>query len=192
MRTFLSKPLALRGTGMDDTAIAANTSEGYNGIMKRFLLFICISFLLYGCAHVVSKEMRDRAETGISPDTVFRDPDAFAGRVVILGGFIVSTMRADRGSYIEVVQNPLDSTGRPSDRDISSGRFLIFSESRVDSSIYSPGREITVAGEVLGKEVLLLNGTEYSYPVIRGDELHLIRERRQIPVHFGIGIWKSF
>jgi outer membrane lipoprotein len=148
--------------------------------------------LFSGCAHVVSKTMRDRAEAGISPDLLFRNPDAYIGRVVILGGFVVGTTSGEDGFYIEVVQNPLDASGRPADRDISAGRFLIFSESRFDSSIYSSGREITVAGEVLGSEKLELNWMPYSYPVSKSDELHLIRERRRIPVHFGVGIWKSF
>ena len=161
--------------------------------MKRVILFICIALQLSGCAHVVSKEMRDRAESGISPDLFFRNPDAFTGRVIILGGFIARTMTGEGGSsYIEVVQNPLDSSGRPADRDVSSGRFLIFSEGRIDSTIYSAGREVTVAGEVLGKKIMPINGTEYAYPVIKSEELHLIRERRRIPVHLGIGIWKRF
>jgi outer membrane lipoprotein len=173
-------------------ALRSKVQSAIIGIMNRFLLFICISIVFSGCAHVVSKEMRDRAELGISPDLVFQDPDSFKGRVIILGGFIVRTMGADGGSYIEVVQNPLDSSGRPGDRDISAGRFLIFSEGHVDSSIYSAGREVTVAGEVLGKKTLPVNGAEYGYPVIKSEELHLIKERGRIPIHLGIGIWKSF
>jgi len=136
--------------------------------------------------------MRDRADKGVTPEVLFQNPYEFAGRIVILGGFIVNTETKDEGSYIEVVQNPLDSMGRPEDRDISSGRFLIFVEGYIDIAIYSAGREITVAGEILGRKVQALGEAEYSYLLIRGEELHLIKQRKDFPIHFGIGIWKSF
>ncbi len=160
--------------------------------MKWFILCFCISLFISGCAHVVSQEMRDLADKGVTPEVLFQNPDQFAGRIVILGGFIVNTETKDEGSYIEVVQNPLDSMGRPENRDISSGRFLIFVEGHIDTAIYSAGREITVAGEVLGKKVKALGEAQYSYLMIRGKELHLIKQREDFPVHFGIGIWKSF
>lgn len=180
------------GTGKQKNDMEESQLLGYNYYMRRFVLFICISLLFSGCAHVVSKEMRDRADKGVPPEVLFQDPDAYVGRVVILGGFIVSTAMTEDGSYLEVVQNPLDSMGRPGDRDISSGRFLIFFEGRIDTAIYSAGREVTVAGEVLGRKVQPLGETQYSYPLIKADELHLIKGRREIPVHFGIWIWKSF
>lgn len=156
------------------------------------MLLVCISLSLSGCAHVVSQDMRDRAEKGEITGMLFQNPDEFKGKIVILGGFIVSTWTKEEGSYIEVVENPLDSLGRPADRDMSFGRFLVFVEGLIDTAIYSSGREITVAGEVLGSKVLPLGETEYSYPVLKGNELHLIKPREEFPVHFGIGIWKSF
>jgi outer membrane lipoprotein len=136
--------------------------------------------------------MRDQADKGVTHEALFQNPDEFAGRIVILGGFIVDTEIKDEGSYIEVVQNPLDSTGRPEDRDISSGRFLVFVEGHIDTAIYSAGREITVAGEVLGRKVLPLGEAQYPYLLIKGKELHLIKQREDFPLHFGIGIWGSF
>jgi len=153
---------------------------------------VCFIFLLSGCAHVVSQEMRDRAGKEVNTEMLFQNPDAYMGKIVILGGFIAGTETRGEGSYIEVVQNPLDSTGRPEDRDTSFGRFLVFIEGRIDTAIYSSGREITVAGEVLGRKVQPLGEAQYSYPLIKGNELHPIKQRGEFPVHFGIGIWKSF
>lgn len=161
--------------------------------MKRFLLFFIIVSLL-GCVHVVSKELRNKAYGEPSASALFKDPDAFKGRTVILGGIIVSSTNTKEGTYIEVLQKPLDYRGRPEDTDASHGRFIIFSEGYLETAVYSQGREITVAGEVIGKELRPLGEIQYPYPLLKSKELHLFEPRYDIPVHFGIGIgvWHVF
>ena len=161
--------------------------------MKRFLLFFIIVSLL-GCAHVVSKELRNKAYGEPPASVLFKDPDAFKGRTVILGGVIVSSTNTKEGTYIEVLQKPLDYRGKPEDTDASYGRFIIFSEGYLETAVYSQGREITVAGEVIGKELRPLGEIQYPYPLLKSKELHLFEPRYDIPVHFGIGIgvWHVF
>jgi outer membrane lipoprotein len=161
--------------------------------MKRFLLFLVIISIL-GCAHVISKELRDKAYGEPPLSALFKDPDEFKGRIVILGGVIVSTTNTEEGTYIEVLQKPLDYRGRPEDTDTSYGRFIIFSEGYLDTAIYSQGRELTVAGEVMGKKLLPLGEIQYPYPLIKSKELHLFEPSYDIPIQFGIGIgiWHAF
>jgi outer membrane lipoprotein len=161
--------------------------------MKRFLLILII-ISLFGCAHVVSEEMRQKAYGEPSASVLFKDPDSFKGRTVILGGVIVSSINAKEGTYIEVLQKPLDHLGKPEDTDISSGRFIIFYEGYLDTAVYSQWREVTVAGEVMGKKVQSLGEIQYPYPLIKSKELHLLEARYDMPVHFGIGIgvWHAF
>jgi len=161
--------------------------------MKRFLLFFII-VSLFGCAHVVSKELRNKAYGEPPASVLFKDPDAFKGRTVILGGVIVSSTNTKEGTYIEVLQKPLDYRGRPEDTDASHGRFIIFSEGYLETAIYSQGREITVAGEVIGKELHPLGEIQYPYPLLKSKELYLLEPRYDIPVHLGIGIgvWHVF
>lgn len=148
--------------------------------------------LIFGCAHVVSKELRDMAEKEIAPVDLMKTPDAYKGRIVILGGVIASSINTKEGTYIEVVQKPLDYRGRPGDTDISYGRFIILYEGYLDTAIYSQGREITVAGEVMGKMVRLLGQIQYQYLLIKSRELHLFEPRYRVPIRFGIGIWHTF
>ena len=161
--------------------------------MKRFLLFFII-VSLFGCAHVVSKELRNKAYGEPPASVLFEDPDAFKGRTVILGGVIVSSTNTKEGTYIEVLQKPLDYRGKPEDTDASYGRFIIFSEGYLETAVYSQGREITVAGEVIGKELRPLGEIQYPYPLLKSKELYLFEPRYDIPVHFGIGIgvWHVF
>lgn len=152
------------------------------------LLLICLS----GCGHVISHELRQQAEKGITPEVLFKDPDALKGKTVILGGIIVSSKNTNEGTYIEVLQKPLDYRGRPKVTDITYGRFLIFSESYLDTAVYSAGREIAVAGEILGRQIRPLGEIQYSYLLIKGKELHLIEPHEGLPIRFSIGIWKTF
>ncbi len=161
--------------------------------MKRFFLLLLITFLS-GCAHVISGELREKASGEPPPSVLLKDPDTYKGRIVILGGVIVNSMNTKEGTYIEVLQKPLDSRGRPEDTDVSHGRFIIFHEGYLDTAVYSQGRTITVAGEVIGKKIHPLGEIQYPYLLVKDEEIHLLESRYDIPVHFGIGIgvWHSF
>jgi outer membrane lipoprotein len=158
--------------------------------MKRFLLVV-IMLSLCGCAHVVSNEVRDKADQELTPPALFKDPDAHRGKIVILGGIIVSSTNMAEGTNIEVLQKPLSYRGRPETSDISHGRFLIFYEGYLDTAIYSKGREVTVAGEAMGKRTRPLGEIDYPYPLIKSKELYLFEPSYGIPIYFGIEIWKS-
>jgi len=167
---------------------------GKNFNFRRYFSFgliIIVVSLLFGCAHhVVPMEVRERAEE-IYTVNLLKNPDAYKGKFVIIGGFIVSSRNTPEGTYIEVVQKPLDFRGRPEDTAISHGRFIVLYESYLDTAIYSRGREITVAGEVIGKMVRPLGEIQYPYLLIKGKELYLFEPRR-IPIKFEIGIWGTF
>jgi outer membrane lipoprotein len=163
--------------------------------MKLFIVILLLPLVapFFGCAHVVSKELRDIADLDISPSLLIKEPEGYSGKIVLLGGNIVSLVNTEEGTYVEVVQKDLTSAGRPKDTDRSAGRFLILHDGYLDAAIYSSSRSVTVAGEVLGKKVRTLGEIEYPYLLIRSRELHLMAEPRGRPsVSFGIGIRESF
>lgn len=155
-------------------------------------LLIVVTLFLLGCAHVISEGLRQKVDKELTPIELFKDPELHKGKIIMLGGIIISSMNTAEGTYIEVLQSPIDYRGRPDDRDRSHGRFIIFHEGYLDTAIYSSGREITVAGEVMGKRVRPLGEIEYSYPVIKAVEIHLFKPPSGIPIRFGIEIWKTF
>ena len=161
--------------------------------MKKFILIVCLIFFA-GCAHVVSQELRDMVDKELAPAALFKNPDVHKGKIVMLGGMIASSKNAEEGTYIEVVEKPLDASGEPRNTDISHGRFLIFYDGFLDTAIYSKGREVTVVGEVLGKKIQPLGDTQYPFPLIKSKKLYLFEKRtnRRIPIHFGIGILHAF
>nr|HID58391.1 hypothetical protein [Desulfobacterales bacterium] len=50
----------------------------------------------------------------------------------------------DEGTYIEAIQTPRDSRGRPEITDVSYGRFLILYQGCLNAAIYSKGRKVTL------------------------------------------------
>jgi len=157
------------------------------------IVWVILSVLLFlGCAHVMPEEVRARVDKTLTPEELFRDPEAHKGAVVLLGGMIVSSKNANEGTYLEVLQKPLDRRGRPRDVDESLGRFIVLYPGYLDSAIYSPGKSISVAGEVLGVEKRPLGDIEYRYVLLKSIELKLVDLATRIPMRFSIGVGATF
>ena len=159
----------------------------------RKLPFLLALLFLAGCAHVVSEQARETVDKGVSLEELFKDPEAYVGKTVMLGGAIINTAYAEENTIIETLEHPLDWRGRPKVTDQSLGRFLVRYDGFLDQAIYAPGRLITVVGTVMGGETLPLGRIDYLYPVIRSRELHLIERGYGPPrVHFGLGVFHAF
>lgn len=131
--------------------------------------------LLPGCAHVISSGMREKATPGLTFPEVLKNPEAHVGATVIWGGVIIDTINEKDDTSLMVLETPIDAWEEPGEEDHSRGRFIVKMKGFADGEIYRPGRPITVAGEIMGKEVRALGETEYTYPVVRAGETHLWR-----------------
>ncbi|MGE5809540.1 MAG: Slp family lipoprotein [Nitrospirota bacterium] len=147
--------------------------------MKRCVVLSAVTLLLQCCTYAISPEMSARADKTISFEMIQADPDTFKGKLVILGGTIAQTSNTRQGTVIEVVQRPLDYWGKPKRTDRTGGRFLVLSSRYLDSMIFAPGREITVAAEVEGTRSKALGEADYSYPVVAARELKLWERERK-------------
>ena len=132
--------------------------------------------------HVISEQVRLEVDQTLDYRTLAADPQAQAGRVVLLGGTIVQTTPRAGETEIEVVQKELKSTGEPRLTDASGGRFLVVVDRFLDPAIYKTDRDLTVAGTVQGAAVRRIGETDYRYPVIAAKELHLWRQLMPPPV----------
>jgi len=147
--------------------------------MNRLLaLFLTILFLfLTGCAHVISKDLRVKADPSLTFGEVYQNPNAYQGKTVIWGGEIIDTTNQKDGTtFVEIFQLPLSRWGEPNDRYPSGGRFLIVTEKYLDPYLFRRGRKVTVAGEILGEEFRKLGEMDYRYPLLSGNQVHLWRD----------------
>lgn len=146
-----------------------------NRLQGFFLLILFLS--LTGCAHVISRDLRVKADPSLTFREVFQNPNAYQGKTVIWGGEIIKTTNQKDGTtFIEIFQLPLSRRGEPNDMYPSEGRFLILNEKYFDPYLFKQGRKITVAGEILGEEFRKLGEMDYRYPLLSGKQIHLWRE----------------
>ncbi len=140
-------------------------------IGKTWLLWFA-AVITASCAPI-SSEIRKQADETLTYQIVQRNPDEFVGKTVIWGGVVVQANNRENGSDLIVRQTELDYEERPKNLDRSAGRFIARYPGFLDPAIYQSGREVTVAGEIAGKELQNISGVQYSYPVIKAKQVHL-------------------
>ena len=135
--------------------------------MLAIALFIT---LCSGCATRSYDTVPDAIESQVDQSVTFKQlkesPDTYRGRVLTLGGEVLSAKRMKEGTRIEVLQLPLDSQGPGHERTASEGRFFAFQKEFLDPAKLPPGTRVTITGEVTGSQTQPLDETQYTYPTL--------------------------
>ena len=160
---------------------------------KKILLWaVWASVLLFpACATTVPPEALKDVDKEISFERLLKNPEAFKGKIVVLGGSIISIENMPDKTMLMVLQHDLNSDQEPLQNDQSKGRFMVYVPGFLDPVIYGKGRRITVVGTVVGEETRPLNEVSYVYPVVKRNTLTLwpvqdIYDSRP-RIYFGIG-----
>jgi outer membrane lipoprotein len=164
------------------------------------IVIICIMMIIAvvftGCATVISQEVMKDVDKAIRFEQLLEKPEAYQGKTVLIGGDIIEAKNYPEKTLIVVLQRPLELRNRPASDGVSKGRFIVSMAGFLDPAIYRKGRQVTVVGSVLGKEVWPLGEIEYAYPVIAKRELYLWPSDesalREPKVYFGVGVGISF
>jgi outer membrane lipoprotein len=135
-----------------------------DGLLVRTLLStLVVLVMLAGCASTQEPEDR-QALTFLQ---VKAAPDSFKGQTAVFGGRVLTARRQKDSTKIEILQLPLDQSGRPGyDLTQSQGRFIAQQREFLDPATLPPGTRIVVTGIVSGSMTLPLDETDYTYPVI--------------------------
>lgn len=97
-----------------------------------------------------------------------QSPDVYRGRTILEGGRIVGTKALKDGTWIEVLQLPLDRWDMPQrDTTQSGGRFLAMKNEFIDPAVLHPGMWVTIVGEIAGVTSRPIGEVDYSYPVLK-------------------------
>lgn len=144
--------------------------------MARTIVAILSAMLfLSGCAHVMSDANLKAVDQAVSYTDLSAKPEAFAGKIVLVGGIIAGVRGSDDVVMLEVAQLELFKNGVPNEDSRSGGRFLAISTELIDPVVYQPGKLVTIIGEVKGKKIQKLESADYPYPLIAVRELRLFR-----------------
>lgn len=162
-------------------------------MLRREPLFYCtllfpLLFLLAGCARPFPQEMLDKVDRTISFPDLMRDPDKYRDAWVMFAGVIIASRNTQDGTYVEVLQKPMDSEGSPLQTDSTGGRFIVRSDRFLDTAVFHKGRLITVIAQVVGKKVQQLDEIQYQYPLLLLMDLHLWAPSSGPRFFFGLGV----
>ncbi len=157
---------------------------------KGFLLVLAAAFSISSCAPVISSEVRNLADDNLTFQQIIQNPEAYRGKVVIIGGRILRAYVEEGTTWLEVLQQPLGWQDRPESSDVSYGRFLVYFSEYRDPEVFKKNDRVTVAGEVRDARAGRIDSIEYRYPVIVPRELHTWQpgENGAPRFNFGIGV----
>lgn len=141
--------------------------------MSAFRLsLLAAALVLAGCA-TAPKPLQGDYAAALPEATA-----APAGKVRWGGEVIRVDTDADRSCF-EVLARPLDGRARPQRGDHNGGRFLACRKGFYDPAVFTPGREITVVGQVDGSELRKVGDYDYRYPRVAADVIYLWNEPRR-------------
>lgn len=130
--------------------------------------------LLWGCTPepVISPSLQRDLDPSVTFTQLKQAPDQYVGRLILLGGEVLSARRLEEGTRVEILQLPLGDDQEPRlDRTKSEGRFLAFKKEFLDPAALPASTRVTIAGEVTGSQTLPLDEIEYTYPTLSIKEL---------------------
>jgi len=140
--------------------------------------FLFLLSFVFGCAPVISTELKAGADTSLSFKEVQENPEAYKGKIVLWGGEIIQVLpQANGTTFIEILEWPLGWWDKPRKTVDFHGKFLVLDKEPLDTSIYKRGNRITIAGEIQGEiegsKIKELTDSTYQYPVVLNKEMHV-------------------
>ena len=139
--------------------------------------------LASGCvsSELVPTNMEAQIARDLPFESIKAEPEKYKGRVVVLGGKVLSAKRLKEGTQIEVLQLPLDKADAPiMTLAQSKGRFLAYHEGFLDPATLPTGTAVSMIAEVTGAKTLPLDEVEYTYPTMKIRTLKIWPEERYV------------
>lgn len=160
------------------------------------VLFLLFALTVAACGpKVIPKEIEERVDKKLTFEEVQKNPEAFRGRSILVGGEIIEIRNLKDKTEIEVLQKPLGSDRAPVPVDESSGRFILTHPSFLDPSVFRSGRRLTAVGSVQGGRTERIGEAERTVPVFEDEHIHLWppgQAQREPSVGFSFGIGAIF
>ena len=150
--------------------------------MTHLMWFVfALAGILGGCTHVMSETGLATVDRSITYADIKKNPEALAGKNVLVGGIIAENSSNGDVMQLEVAQLELLDNGVPDESSRSAGRFLAVSGELLDPLFYRPGTLITLIGEIKGQKVQKLGSNDYRYPLLSAKEIRLFRASDSFP-----------
>lgn len=131
----------------------------------KLVPLLLLAALLHGCAQI-PKAIREPQPLPLSLAQARQAEALPIGTTVRWGGTIAAVEHRENATYVEIVERPLNDTGRPLTTDRTRGRFLARFDQFLDPAVYREGRRITVLGTLVDRVTGKIGQFDYAYPVV--------------------------
>ena len=142
---------------------------------RAVLALTLLGMLIFvsSCAsEVIPKELEGQVDRKVTFLQLKEAPATYTGRMVVLGGEVLSAKRGNDSTRIEVLQLPLDSSLEPvPDRTTSQGRVLAIQKAFLDPATVPVGSDDSAAGD----------GKDPATPKLREANTAIISAGRKFP-----------
>lgn len=157
--------------------------------LLRLLVSVFVWELLAGCAARIPPQLAGQVAWNLGFPEIRRQPEAYIGRIVALGGIVTHIDATDQGYRVIVSELPLDGGGqhRPVVDQSPRGRFIVLVPRQALAKGLRPGAEVTVVGEIVGKDTAPGAGVAEELPLL--DERYTRVWGPSWWPRFQIGIW---
>lgn len=121
-------------------------------MLNSLYILLLLGLAVTGCTQITYNQLAKEGGTPAPFPSVMADPHEYQGKLVVLGGEVLSVKLEDGASLLEVEQIDLDKNYRPAYQGASAGNFLVKSQDWLSPGSYVPKRKVTVVGVVKGKK----------------------------------------
>jgi outer membrane lipoprotein len=149
-----------------------------NRHVKSIMIFVCSAFMA-ACSTMPSV-LVTQDEKVISDYKPWQEAPNVEGATVRLGGVIAGVINQSDKTRVEVVNVPIDASGKPSLEREPAGRFLAYINGFVDPVTLAKGRYITLLGKSTTFESGKVGGYPYRYPTLNVDGYYLWTEKQRV------------
>lgn len=127
--------------------------------------------LLTGCAQpykaTLPPDLTNQLNDSLSFSQIKSSPDAQKGKLVILGGQILSAKRLQDSTELIILQLPLIQEREPTtELTQSQGRYIAYQKKFLDPATVPSGTRVTLVGELSGSVTQKLDEMDYTYPTL--------------------------
>jgi starvation-inducible outer membrane lipoprotein len=165
-----------------------------SGHLCKLIVGVFVWGLVAGCAARIPQQLAGQVSWNLGFPEIRRQPEAYIGRVVALGGIVMHIEAIDEGYRVIVGELPLDGSSRhrPAVNQPPGGLFIVQISRNALSRDLRPGAEITVVGEIRGKATSASLGSSEEVPLLAERYIRVWGPswwpRFQIGIWGGIGI----
>lgn len=137
----------------------------------RLALVCGVLLLVTGCVQPYKKtlppDLANQLQETLSFSQMKAFPEEHKGKLIVLGGQILSAKRLQDSTELVILHLPLIQEREPStELTHSQGRFIAYQQTFLDPATVPAGTRITLVGELSGSVIQKLDETDYTYPTL--------------------------